>query len=226
MYVVGYIQTDTLHLYYQGLQSKTPDTTEAKIAAWAKKLKGKHVDVHVLTYYEKSEFKKYSQERSDEMFLILNRQARDLITIVSNSPVKGAKSQRSTVDVVYTSVGSTGQISQASVTKGDPKKDNSNSAAAKGKSNSADNNNLVINSASNNTKDEFIIDSTYVNGALKVTKKKNKAYIAPNDGGNKKEAGNKKDDGGKSEVNKNEGYVMDSTYVNGKLKITKRKIKQ
>ncbi len=39
------------------------------------------------------------------MFIILNRKARDLITITSNAPKKGAKSQRSTVDIVYTAIG-------------------------------------------------------------------------------------------------------------------------
>ncbi len=29
-------QTDTLHLYYQGLQTKTLDSNEAKVGAWAK----------------------------------------------------------------------------------------------------------------------------------------------------------------------------------------------
>ena len=101
-------QTDTLHLYYQGLQTKTLDSNEAKVGAWAKTFKGKHVDVQVLCYYEKAEYKKYSQERSDEMFIILNRKARDLITITSNAPKKGAKSQRSMVDIVYTSIGVSG----------------------------------------------------------------------------------------------------------------------
>ena len=98
-------QTDTLHLYYQGLQTKTLDSNEAKVGEWAKTLKGKHVDVQVLCYYEKAEYKKYSQERSDEMFIILNRKARDLITITSNAPKKGVKSQRSMVDIVYTAIG-------------------------------------------------------------------------------------------------------------------------
>jgi len=93
---------DTLHIYYQNLNTKIVDTNETKIKKWAKSLGGKKVDLQVLCYYNDKEFKKYSQERSDELFLVLNRQARDLINITSNGPVKGAKSQRSKVDIVYT----------------------------------------------------------------------------------------------------------------------------
>lgn len=98
-------QNDTLHLNYVQVQTKMPDSTEAKIAQWAKSLNGRHVDVNVIAYYHKSEFKKYAQERADEMFLILNRKARALITIQSINTKKGESSQRSRVDVIYTSSG-------------------------------------------------------------------------------------------------------------------------
>ena len=103
-------QTDTLHIYYQGLQTKTLDSNETKIANWAKTLKGKRVDVTVLAYYEKMDYKKYAQERADEMFLSLNRKARDLITIKSIGPKKGQKHQRSTLDVVYNISGSEDKV--------------------------------------------------------------------------------------------------------------------
>jgi hypothetical protein len=103
-------QTDTLHIYYQGLQTKTLDSNETKIANWAKTLKGKHVDVTVLAYYEKMDYKKYAQERADEMFLSLNRKARDIISIKSIGPKKGEKSQRSTLDIVYKISGSEDKV--------------------------------------------------------------------------------------------------------------------
>lgn len=104
--VTGFSQTDTLRIYYSGLQTKTADSNDTKIAEWAKKLNGRHVDVEVLAYYNQSDFKKFATERSDEMFLTLNRKARDLITITSIGPKKGQKSQRSVVDIVYKTTGS------------------------------------------------------------------------------------------------------------------------
>lgn len=93
---------DTLHIYYSGLYSKILDSNDVKIAKWAKSLNGKKVNVQVLAYYNASEFKKYSQERADELFLVLNRKARDLINITSIGPVRGQKSQRSRADIVFT----------------------------------------------------------------------------------------------------------------------------
>lgn len=106
-------QTDTLHLYYKGLDIKMPDTTEAKITAWVKKLNGKRVDVNVYAYYAESEFKKFSAERADELFLVLNRKARSLITLQSYGPKKGKKSQRSVVDIVYTYNGSSAPVANS-----------------------------------------------------------------------------------------------------------------
>jgi hypothetical protein len=97
---------DTLHLNYIALQPKMPDTTEAKITDWAKKLNGKHMDVEILAYYSQSDFKKYSTERSEDVYLIVLRKARDFVTITKNDVVKGAKSQRSRVDIVYWPTGS------------------------------------------------------------------------------------------------------------------------
>lgn len=92
---------DTVHLYYKGLATKMADSTEAKITAWAKNLKGQHTNVHVIAWYFESEFKKYSVERADEMFIMLNRKARDLMTLGPIETKKGKKSQRSTVDIIY-----------------------------------------------------------------------------------------------------------------------------
>lgn len=102
----GFSQTDTLHIYYRGLETKILDSTEAKIAKWAKSLNGKKVDIEVISYYNDAQFKKYSQERCDELFIIVNRKARELIHITFIGPKKGAKSQRSMADIVYRPQGS------------------------------------------------------------------------------------------------------------------------
>lgn len=103
----NFSQIDTLHLYYKGLDNKVPDTTEAKIVAWAKNLNGKHVDIKILAYYSQADFKKVATDRADEMFLVMNRKARSLITIKTYEAQKGTKSQRSLVDVIYTPTEST-----------------------------------------------------------------------------------------------------------------------
>lgn len=96
------VSQDTLHLNYVQIQTKLPDSTDAKLSQWVKSLNGRHVELTVLAYYHKAEFKKYAQERADDMFLVLNRKARALITIQSIGPKKGESSQRSRVDIVYT----------------------------------------------------------------------------------------------------------------------------
>jgi hypothetical protein len=92
---------DTLHLNYIALQTKMPDSTEAKITNWAKNLNGKHMDLEILAYYSQSDFKKYSTERSEDVNLIVLRKARDFVTIKKNEVKKSSKSQRSLVDIIY-----------------------------------------------------------------------------------------------------------------------------
>lgn len=93
---------DTLHVNYDNIKVTPHDTALAKMDAWIKSLNGAHVDINVYAYYSKIEFKKYAQQRADEMFLILNRKARSQFTIVFIGPKKGENSQRSRVDIVYT----------------------------------------------------------------------------------------------------------------------------
>src|SRR5438046_1102073 len=69
-------QEGTLHLNYQAIKTEPHDTTLAKIDQWVKKLNGQHVDISVIGYYNKVEFRKYAQQRCDELFLVLNRKAR------------------------------------------------------------------------------------------------------------------------------------------------------
>lgn len=93
-------QTDTLHLYFHHTQTSPPDSMQVKIEKWAKNL-GRHVDVDVVSYYHKIEFKKFSQERLDNLFITLNRKARQTITITSQSVKKGEDYQRTMVDLIY-----------------------------------------------------------------------------------------------------------------------------
>lgn len=97
----GRSQSDTLHLYYVQTQTTISDSTGKKIDRWVKSLNGKHVDINVVAYYSKLEYKKFAQQRADELFLVLNRKARALITIESIGPKKGENSQRTTVDIIY-----------------------------------------------------------------------------------------------------------------------------
>ncbi|MBL7913056.1 MAG: hypothetical protein JNJ41_18480 [Bacteroidia bacterium] len=194
----GISQKDTLHVYYKGFETKLPDSSDAKVGAWAKKLKGQKVDIQVICYYDKGDYKKYAQERTEDMFLIVNRKARDYVTITSNITKKGERSQRSLVDIVYNSTGSS--TTPAAVTT------NKNTATTT--NNSTTTNKSTTSSSSTNSNNNSDVDSTYVNGVLKVTKKK----------------GSKKTESPKT-LEVKEGYTIDTTYVNGKMKLTKRKIK-
>lgn len=196
----GVSQKDTLHVYYKGFETKLPDTSDAKVGAWAKKLKGQKVDIQVICYYDKGDYKKYAQERTEDMFLIVNRKARDYVTITSNITKKGERSQRSLVDIVYNSTGSS--TTPAAVTT------NKNTATTTNNNATTKSNTSSSSSTSSSNNDNSDVDSTYVNGVLKVTKKK----------------GAKKTESPKT-VEVKEGYTIDTTYVNGKMKLTKRKIK-
>ncbi len=198
----GITQTDTLHLYYRGLETKIQDSTEAKIAKWAKSLNGKKVDVEVLAYYNDAQFKKYSQERSDEIFIVINRKARDLINIKFIGPKKGAKSQRSMADIVYTYQGST----PAPVAE-EKKKKETKSEAAVGVGAAVG---VAAGAAAANTPD------AKSEKAAPPTEKKAKEEKAP------KEAKPAKAE----KPNSKYDVIMDTTYINGEMKITKRKVKK
>lgn len=97
----GFGQSGTLHLNYVSTQIELNDTSIAKLDDWVKSLNGRHVDIQVVAYFHRPEFKKFASQRADELFLILNRKARSLITITFIGPRKGENYQRSTVDVIY-----------------------------------------------------------------------------------------------------------------------------
>jgi hypothetical protein len=196
-------QTDTLHLYYRGLETKIHDSTEAKIAAWAKSLKGKKVDVEVIAYYNDAQFKKYAQERSDELFIVINRKARDLMTIKSIGPKRGAKSQRSMADIVYTFQGTT----PAPVAEEKKKEDKNNKTAGAAAG-------AVVGvgvGAATNTSNKNEKADTPAPEEKKAKEEKVAAEPKPA----KAEKSNSKYD-----------VIMDTTYVNGVMKITKRKVKK
>jgi hypothetical protein len=92
---------DTLHLVYHHTQVEPHDSTMAKIDSWIKNLNGKHVDIQIIGYFHKPEFKKFSQGRVDELFLVLNRKAREQLTFESYGAKKGTDEQRTTVDIIY-----------------------------------------------------------------------------------------------------------------------------
>jgi hypothetical protein len=94
-------QQDTLHLNYHFTQIAPHDSTSKKIDAWIKSLNGKRVDISVVAYYHKAEFRKFAQERCDELYLVLNRKARAQLNIGSIGPKKGKDWQRTMVDIVY-----------------------------------------------------------------------------------------------------------------------------
>ena len=93
---------DTLHLNFHHTQVTVHDSIQKKVEAWAKSLNGQHVNISVYGYYHRAEFKKFAQQRCDEMFLVLNRKARSLITIDFIGPKKGEDYQRTRVDIIYT----------------------------------------------------------------------------------------------------------------------------
>jgi hypothetical protein len=102
---IGISAQDTLHLHYHPMHLAPHDSVQARIDSWIKTLDGKKQDLTVYAYYEKDEFKKYSVQRADELFIVLNRKARDLFDIKFIGPKKGDKTQRALVDIIYKPAG-------------------------------------------------------------------------------------------------------------------------
>jgi hypothetical protein len=96
-------QFDTLHIYYLGSNTKTLDSNDAKIANWAKTLPAQKTDIKIFAYYTESANKEAAKQRTEEIFLVVNRKARDKVNIISYTPEKGKKYQRSVVDIIYQS---------------------------------------------------------------------------------------------------------------------------
>lgn len=94
-------QNDTLHLNYHYSQNTAHDSTQKKIDNWIKSLNGKHVNIDIVAYYHKSEFKPAAVSRTEDLFIVINRKARNQVSIDKMEQKKGKDSQRSLVDIVY-----------------------------------------------------------------------------------------------------------------------------
>jgi len=92
---------DTLHLDFGNTQVVPDKPMEDKIVAWGKTLNGKKQDIMIVAYYHKSEFKKFAEQRVEEMFLSVNRKVRSLVNIKSQEAKKGEDYQRTRVDIIY-----------------------------------------------------------------------------------------------------------------------------
>lgn len=97
---------DTLHLDFGATQTAPDKAMEDKIVAWGKTLNGKKQDINIIAYYHKGEFKKFAEQRVEEMFLSVNRKVRDLVTIKTQEAQKGENYQRTRVDIIYWAEGS------------------------------------------------------------------------------------------------------------------------
>jgi len=207
---------DTLHLNYHHTQMKAHDTTVAKIERWAKSLNGKSVNLKVLAYYHKSEFKPGATARNEDLFLVLNRKARTLITIQSMEAVKGKESQRNRVDIVYTfkdaPVVQNSVAEESKPVKAEPKKPEKQEKPEKPKESKKDNVKEESTARNNQSitppEQGYTYDTVYVNGEMKLKKVKVKA-AAPQ----KQVVPQKLDP----------RYDYDTVYVNGEMKIKKRK---
>lgn len=114
---------DTLHLNYHFTQIQPHDSTQAKIDKWIKGLNGQHVDIKVIAYFNRPEFKKVSQQRCDELFLVLNRKARSLITIEFIGPKSGKEYQRTMVDIIYSPTGGAEKAAAAAAAEKEKQKE-------------------------------------------------------------------------------------------------------
>jgi hypothetical protein len=97
---------DTLHLDFKATQTVPDKVIEDKIVAWGKTLNGKKQDINIVAYYHKGEFKKFAEERLQEMFLSVNRKVRELVTIKTQEAKKGEDYQRTRVDIIHWAEGS------------------------------------------------------------------------------------------------------------------------
>ncbi|MBK9285862.1 MAG: hypothetical protein IPM51_16325 [Sphingobacteriaceae bacterium] len=162
-FLSGFSQKDTLHIYYSGMQTSVADSNDAKLTKWASKLHGKHANVEIYTYYENSTAKKFMAERAENLQMIVIRKARDYSTIKFCGPVKGKKSQRTVADVVFL-IDNTNQSQTPNGKAGlSSSKTNTNNKSEESESVARP---PVLD------KDGYYMDSVYVNGKLKVTKRK------------------------------------------------------
>lgn len=209
-------QSDTLHLNFAPTQTVPNDTIEARIVKWGKSLKGQHVDIDVVAYYHKSDFKKLADTRVDEMYLSLNRKVRDLITIKSQGSKKGKDSQRTRVDIIYWPSGTDGKAAVADKKK-DDKTDDKKGDKKEDKKDKKEDSKVSSNSNSNQKSD---------NKSTSSNNQSNQTNGNRNKGGDMDSKGNiiiNSTPTGKT-YNDTKAEV-DTVYVNGVPKLVKKKKK-
>lgn len=197
---------DTLHLDFGNTQTVPDKAMEDKIVAWGKTLNGKKQDIKVRAYYHKADFKEFAQKRLDEMYLSLNRKVRDVINIKEQEVKKGDNYQRVRVDIIYWPTGMD-EKSLAKDNKKDAKEDKKEDKKEKEDKKS---------DKKDSKKDDKKSDD-------KKAEEKKDDKPSGNDGKVGKDAGKKKGDEGKVIKYDPEKEYLDSTYVNGVLKVIKRK---
>lgn len=197
-------QRDTLHIFYQGLQTTILDSNDAKITKWVKGLNGRKVELQIFGYYEDAQYKKYMAERVDNLFLVVNRKARDLINVTFMGPVKGKKSQRSTADIVYSFAATP---AAASTTNKEPEEEKKPKAEKPAEMKQTAAEQHAASQPEKPRKEE----------KKKMTEvEKTAEPVATEAPANEV----------KPVVINNQEYIIDSIYVNGQLKVTKRKVKK
>lgn len=196
---------DTLHLDFGNTQTVPDKAMEDKIVAWGKTLGGKKQDIKVRAYYHKADFKEFAQKRLDEMYLSINRKVRDLVNIKEQETKKGENYQRTRVDIIYWPAG-TDEKSMAKDTKKDTKDTKKDTKDTK--------KDVAKDKKDTKTDDKKVVEEEKQDDTPKG-----------NDGKVGKDAGKKKGDEGKTIKYDPAKEYLDSTYVNGVLKITKRKKK-
>lgn len=205
-------QSDTLHLNFAPTQTVPNDSIEARIVKWGKSLKGQHVDIDVVAYYHKSDFKNLADARVDEMYLSLNRKVRDLITIKSQGSKKGKDSQRTRVDIIYWPSGTDGKAAIADKKKDDKKDDKKTDKKDEKKDKKEDS--KVSSNTNNNTKSDNNTSSSnsQTNNNTKSSETDSKGNIVINSTPTGKSYNDTKAE-------------VDTVYVNGVPKLVKKKKK-
>jgi hypothetical protein len=237
-----YSQRDTLRIFYKGMQTEIVDSNYNKISEWAKKLNGKRFNVEINAYYDVSDFKKAMAERAENVQTVVIRKSRDFTTVKFAGAIKGKKSQRSILDIIYWPEGFI-EVPKVAA------KENKNTEAVQpnAEAKQTKNKKPETEKASTDPKEiqepkkektkpadderyTYIVDSAYVNGALEVTKRKVKKsqMTSSSDDADKKDQNSSSENSPKEKPAKQEKYVYitDSVYVNGVLEVTKRKVKR
>ena len=95
-------QSDTLHIYYTGVDTMLRDSNETMMRKWTKGLKGKKTNIQVIAYYSDEAFKNDAQKRAGDLSRMLKRKAPRVINITFIGLAKSPALQRPKVDLIYT----------------------------------------------------------------------------------------------------------------------------